>query len=377
MINIITAILDENINYKLKENSKFCIKYDDIQYTEGIIEILEKEKNINYLILNEEIIENNIRNFINNIKIINKNIKIILLTKNKNIEASDIEIIYMKNINGKNELINNIIQSIYENEDIKNNEQIIYKLKIENEKAKEEIKKLKEIIIEKKNEKINGKIISVIGKNGSGKTVISALLGKMLEKKGKTLIIDFDFENKSIHTIFNVNLFDEKKDKNIIKKINNNLDIISNMELVIKDIKKDYEKKLNQLFEKMMEKYLYIIIDLSNEHKNEIYKYFFYKSTKIFLLVEPNIIGVKGAKKVYEKIKHEKKKITILINKKNKYSINKKIIENIFEKNIDYEINYIETIDKIINNNLKNKFEIPKIREITEKEICGGKIRNK
>ena len=41
MINVLTAILNENINYKLKEYEKLNLKYDDIQYEEGLIEILE------------------------------------------------------------------------------------------------------------------------------------------------------------------------------------------------------------------------------------------------------------------------------------------------------------------------------------------------
>ena len=43
MINILTALQNEEINYELKKNKDFTIEYDDIQYEEGLIETYKSE----------------------------------------------------------------------------------------------------------------------------------------------------------------------------------------------------------------------------------------------------------------------------------------------------------------------------------------------
>lgn len=78
-------------------------------------------------------------------------------------------------------------------------------------------------------------------------------------------------------------------------------------------------------------------------------------SEKNILIIRPNLLGIKNAKKIIEKNKLNKNnKLKILINNFNKNSIDEKIIKNIFNKNkligkIDYEIEY----EKIINTNFK------------------------
>ena len=51
-MKIITALGNQKINEELKKDSFYNVIGVDIQYQEGIFEILEKNKNINYLILN-------------------------------------------------------------------------------------------------------------------------------------------------------------------------------------------------------------------------------------------------------------------------------------------------------------------------------------
>ena len=53
MKKIITAIGNEILNKKLKEENDFEVIIEDIQYKEGIIEYLEKENNIDILIISE------------------------------------------------------------------------------------------------------------------------------------------------------------------------------------------------------------------------------------------------------------------------------------------------------------------------------------
>ena len=91
MNKIVTAIGNKNINLKLKQEEKIEVIGEDIQYEDGILELLEKEININFLIISEEIVnKNKIINLIEKIKIINKYIKIILILENKDEELENI-----------------------------------------------------------------------------------------------------------------------------------------------------------------------------------------------------------------------------------------------------------------------------------------------
>ena len=53
MKNIITALCNSVVNDKLKEINEFNILANDILYQDGIFEILENRKEIDYLILSE------------------------------------------------------------------------------------------------------------------------------------------------------------------------------------------------------------------------------------------------------------------------------------------------------------------------------------
>ena len=69
MNKIVTAIGNKNINLKLKQEEKIEVIGEDIQYEDGILELLEKEININFLIISEEIVnKNKIINLIEKIK---------------------------------------------------------------------------------------------------------------------------------------------------------------------------------------------------------------------------------------------------------------------------------------------------------------------
>ena len=75
-IRILTAIGNQNLNNTLKKEKEFEILENDIFYREGILEFLEKNKNIDILILYEKLygVEN---------KINLKKINIIFNKKNK------------------------------------------------------------------------------------------------------------------------------------------------------------------------------------------------------------------------------------------------------------------------------------------------------
>ena len=70
------------------------------------------------------------------------------------------------------------------------------------------------------------------------------------------------------------------------------------------------------------------------------------------LIIRPNLLGIKNTKKIIEENKINNFKI--IINNYNIYSVDEKIIENIFNKNkIIEKINYKKEYDEIINNNIE------------------------
>ena len=84
-MNVVTALGDEKLNILLKKEEGINVIGVDIQYQEGIFEILEENKNINYLILNINLIgELNNEELIENILEKNKNINLIIFLEKEN-----------------------------------------------------------------------------------------------------------------------------------------------------------------------------------------------------------------------------------------------------------------------------------------------------
>ena len=87
MKTIITALLNKTVNDKLKEYNEIQVIMNDIQYQDGIIEALETNNNIDYIILSELLPgEKNINELIKKIKEMRKDINIILILKQENKE---------------------------------------------------------------------------------------------------------------------------------------------------------------------------------------------------------------------------------------------------------------------------------------------------
>lgn len=84
MKKIITALADKNLNEKLKEKKEYEIIIPDIQYQDGVIEALEKYKEIDILILKDSLDgEKTIYEFIEEIKKIKFNLQIIVILNKK------------------------------------------------------------------------------------------------------------------------------------------------------------------------------------------------------------------------------------------------------------------------------------------------------
>lgn len=386
-MKILTALQDPKTNEILKEKTKHNIIETDIQYQEGILETLEKNNKIDLIIISQ-LLPGNIgfKDLINKIKIINNNIEIIAILENKNNELKDF--LKQKNINSifyNNEItIDELINVIEEkdknkkemeiNKEIKLLKEIILEnnKKIEQNKKEKKINKILSILKEEKikiikNSKINNikkfknkinktqnKIISVVGIPGVGKSICISLFSKNIKHK-KILIIDFDIYNKSLDLIFGYNT--KVQEEKAIIKINNNIDLLSKIEIFFKEsyIEKN---KIKNILDSFSKKYDLIIIDNTSEYSCEHTKEILKNSDSIIFLSDANLIELNKTKKLLEKYinkwKIEKERINVVFNKININSINNKILNNLFSDfNILGKINFSNKYNLIINNNLK------------------------
>ena len=360
-MKIITAINNPKLNDELKNEKNIEIICKDIFYKEGILEILENEINIDYIIINSKL-EGEIK--LNKLieKIIEKNekIKIIILIKKenknnfyklKNTKDDNIEII--KDIKNKN-----IIRIFYSEE-----------INLDNLKNYKKTRDYREEELWKEDIKARCKKVVVLGERQVGKSMTIAILTKKLAQKNKKILIiemnknDSDLllilrkkistkkivnkkrkvKNKFIK--INKKYFNKKNKLKIIKKLiiklDKNIDIISYKKIIKINTIKKLEKNYNYIF-------IEINLEKNNFKNNKIIK----NINEKILIIRPNLLGIKNTKKIIEENKINNFKI--IINNYNIYSVDEKIIENIFNKNkIIEKINYKKEYDEIINNNIE------------------------
>ncbi len=366
MIKIITAMNNPKINDELKNEKNIELICKDIFYKEGILEILENEININYIIINSELTgEIKLNNLIEKIIEKNEKIKIIILIKKE--DKSN----FYKIKNDKKDIKNNNIEII---KDIKNKNiiRIFYnnEIKIEQLKKYNQIKNNNENKKEINNKKLKSKTIIFLGERQVGKSIIILGITKSLEKNNKKILL-IELNKKESDLLFmlsknennkentnlkikeqkikkykktNKNYFYKKNIKiiqNLIVNINKNTDIIS------------YKKIINlNIIKKLEKKYDYIFIEIDSEKNNFKNKKLIKNIDKKILIIRSNILGIKNAKKIIDK--NEINRYKIIINNYNNYSIDKNIIKNIFKENkIISKIKYNQEYDEIINNNFK------------------------
>lgn len=432
MKKIITAIGNPILNEELKKEINIEVLANDIQYQEGIFELLEKEKNIDFIILSENIKgENTVDELIEKIKLINKKIKIIIFLETSNEELENIliakgvyKILYNNQIEIKDliEIINEIKNN--ENEELKQEINNLKKLIIENQKINYEKTNLNQNsknILNKKNNKQNQiqkkyfnfiqkinlfnfqnnkkikenkkEIISISGPSGVGKSIITVNLAKsMMYKEEKILIIDFDVLGNNLHTILGVKKYPSKLVKELndinknnleieklIIKINKKIDLISATNLLFGTKERIDLIKIENILKKLKEKYNTIIIDTSSECFFDFTKTIIKLSNKNIFVTETNILEIKKAKELLNiyinEWKIDKNKFNILFNKYDEDCISIELLKEIFcEFNIIGTLKYSSKYNKIINQNLKNFFIDKKIRkeylEINKKINC-------
>ena len=144
MKKIVTALANPELNNELINMREFEIITPDIQYQEGIFEILE-EKQIDILILSELLKQkDDLRSLLQKIKKLNSDIKIILLLEKENIDKIRI---------AKEEKVEKILY--HHKVSIKEMIEILKELPTQTN-IEEEIKNIKKLIIEtQKNSKKN------------------------------------------------------------------------------------------------------------------------------------------------------------------------------------------------------------------------------
>ena len=366
---IITALGNQKINKELKNN--YNVPCNDIFYKEGVLEYLEKNNQVDYIILEENLPgEISINELIEKIKEKNKNIKIVLISKN----------------NEKNEKIYKKIQKL----DINLIKNAIFN--------KNSYFNMRTIPINNFSyeEKKKGKIITILGSNGIGKSIFSLIFSKNMEKN-KILILDFDIFNNSIINLLGV----KRKTEKIKQKINknnlyqnnfyiedfiinaeNNIDIISGVNLIFNSELQLSSKRIRNIINNLKEKYDYILVDTSAEGLLEYTKETCKISDKLIFISGANLLEIKKSQKLLDIYTNEweipKFKIKIIINKYTKQSIDDEILRNIFKKfEILGKIKLSDYYDLAINKNDINKKEIKKDIEKIERKIAKVKIIRK
>ena len=397
MLKIMTALENENINKELRKIKNIEIVSKDIQYKEGILEILEDNKNIDFIFINKNIEgEISFENLVKKIKEINNKIKIILVINRKEEKNKYINNKYYFKILYDKEMIENTVQNILnnqgknfiENKDIENNEKLLkYNKKINklrknilNIKLKKMkiINKIKYLLKQKDIRKVNDNknikyykkciVIYTIGVNGIGKSSIIINLSKTLSYLNrKILIIDLDLINNSIHSILGVK---KSQQENYKIKINKNLDIISPNVFDIDE--KDIIDKINLLIIKNRKNYDYIFIDTNSYDSyfidNMKKRYEIINNSDYILFISGcNLLEINKSVNLLEnyinKLNIKENKLKIIFNKYNKFSIKIKLLKNIFNE-IEI-IGYLKDDEKyncLINKNNKNFNRLKKIR---------------
>lgn len=376
MIKIITALGNPSLNNELKKYEEFNVIGNDIMYFDGVLEFLELNSEIDYLILGEIIDINNLNGFIDKVINNNRKIKIIVVINKKNKKIEDIL------------LKKGILDIFYDDIEISEIVNFLKTKNIEylNIELRSEINNLKKLLNEKNNKKISknkkiilnnqeNKIIGITGARGIGKTSFCVMLANSLKNK-KVLIIDFDLINSQINDIYNKKFeyakIDELNINNYIFNVHNNIDILIGLNILYYYNKlnlENFKTKINNI----KEKYDYILIDTYSEYNFDKNKYILNMADEIFLLTGLNKLEINKTRKLIniliKKWQINNKKINIIYYKFNilEYLINKKIInKNIFEN--------IKIIGKIKNEilffyNIKNNYKFNFINKFFCKKI--------
>ena len=363
MKQIILAVDNKKLERKIKENSQINIFGNKLQYREAILEILQIDKDIDFILIDEKLPGMiSIEKLIKNIQKINSKIKIIFflekrdIKKEKKLKNFKIDNIYLnKKIN-----VNNVIHLISNKKTKRNNIVDNFKKIFNENKMKYESSNYK------------NRIITVMGQKKTGKsTIVNLLLIYLLKKRKKILLININkkIENNYLFLIGKKQFNKNYKFNKI--KINNNLIYFNNFEKQMKEGKFTIKEFLN---EQNKNNYDYILIDIGDNAnrkiKNEILKI----SDKKIKVISPNLLGIKGLKQTETNVNLKrqipKNSLHIIVNKYYFNSISGMILKKIIGKNNKFSIIfYNKKIKNLKSKKIKNE-------EIKINLILENKIKN-
>lgn len=412
MKKIIIAINNKKILNKIKEINNLNLIFKNVQYREAIIEILKKEKNIDFIFINEKLSgEISIEDLIDKIKIINKKINIIFFLEKEDIKKE----IKLKNLGIKNIYIINKIKfdeilDLLEEKSLEKIKKINIKTKdkknrnLKDSKNRINNRTTEKLKINQKNKKFN-KIISIYGETKSGKsTIINLLIIYLIEKNKKILLINLNNKTENNNLILlnkkylknNRKINNNKKNSNKINnnkinnnkinnnnikkeklKINKNLTLINNFESNFENAdEKNIEGNFKFLIGRYINSYDCILFDIGYTANTILKEKIIEESSKKVFIVDENLLGIQvirekitkqeSVKKIYDDSLH------IIQNKYYFNSISNLILKNMFNNfcnvhKLLYSKSYIDLSQKILNN---QKIKIKKsTKKIIEKII--------
>ena len=366
---------------------------------------------------------------ISEIKKINKNIKIIF-TSNKSYNEDNLFNILKNNIekennkinkkikpeikekiskkyNYKNKINNNFLENNNSekiNNNYFNNKNIIQENNFEENVEKNNFNN-KEIVFNKKTLPLNKlfnfnqvikqnrkEVISILGPNGIGKSVFSILFAKTMEGK-KSIIIDFDVLNESLHTLMGIKNYEEKikrkiKNNDLIQNKNNlqknilhtnlKIDLLPALNIILDPNYKLSYKKIKNVIEELKNNYDLIIIDTSSETFLDYTREIINLSNKSIFISGANLLEVRKSERLLEIYKKdwniEKGKISIVFNKCTKKSLDDTILKEIFNNyDILGKIQLSDYYDLVINKNMTEENKLKKEIENIKKQIIKEK----
>ncbi len=330
--NILTAVGNPILNDEIKKINGLTIINNDIQYQDGIFEILELKKEIDFIIISQLIPGNlELEELVEKIKKINPKIKIILILEKNNDKLEENLMkkgVYKIFFDNKIE-IKEIIEIISEEN----------KMEKYNEEIRKEIDELKEFI--KNNNKINEKNLS--------NNEIRKCKKKNKEKNNKIIIS----KNNKINSLKRIM---SNKKINIGNKINFNNKIINNI---------NQKNFINKIIDEDTKKNKIISILGNNGSGKSVFSVMLAKALKKYcekiLIIDFDILNnslhtILGVNKYSEEIKK--------IMKNNNYKKDEIKIENLII-NINKKMDLISGINLIFDSD--NKISEEKLKKIMEK----------
>ena len=229
----------------------------------------------------------------------------------------------------------------------------------------------------------NGKVISIAGTTGIGKSTFSIL-----------------FANNSIHTILGINQYSKEIQKKIkenrkeelnfdyinikdfITKTKYGIDIISGMNLIFGSDNQNSPTRIRNIIKKAKSEYDVVVIDTSSYGLLDYTKEIFKVSDNIIFISGANILEIKKTKKLLKIYEEEwgieRRKIQIMFNKYTEESIDTQVLRNIFNNyNVLGKIKLRDYYDFIINQRKSGIKRINDEIKIIEERLEQSNIRIK